>query len=358
MSKKFKILLPLFLIILLLFIYIPSISNATVSSEQILTETNGSIDYILSGLTLDSTKEYEWAVEQTQNATISNWYSVTNPDYTAGKIRISINALGIGHQVDVLKATDTAYVTLREKNATSYLLTDFQVDLTLPLMKAYTVKKSIFYGGTVSSTPAFEISAPYGLYSNHVQFLWEKIEDSNIINGYIDNNRDLSTLNLKGRDDFPSSTNTNWKHGVTIKMGDLPETDGLYYLWLQGSMTGVKTVLGQAVIEVGDVVRVNGSETKTDGGTSSNSNSGNGDTSSNSSSTAGTNNGETSSSTTTKETTPATSNGNSTTGKTDPTVATSILPNTGLGITLLIVTLLVLSGGIYAYTKIKKLKDV
>ena len=305
-----------------------------ITAEQVVTSTDGSIDYILKGLNLEEGASYQWAIEKTPNANIENWYDVLNPDYTSGTIRISILSTN-ENQLSVLKSTDTAYLTIRKVGETSNTLSDYKVDLTLPLLKAYTVEKNVWYG-SAPTNPAYDITAVYGINAKNISFTWEKITDANIVNNYIDNNHDLSGLPLKGREDIPSLTDTSWKSipnndtlnksKGSMQYNQLPTEDGLYYLWIQGSDTGVKTVYGQAVIEIGTVTKITST-------TDENNNNKNPNITQN-------------------------NTGNSTTGKTDPTTANKILPNTGISIAIIGTILLVIVLGIGSLAKYYTYKDV
>lgn len=153
-------------------------------------------------------------------------------------------------------------------------------------------------------------------------------------------------LNLKDYDEFPSLTDTSWKsahEGVfqnsdaRILMNELPSEGGLYYLWLKGSGTGIKTVYGQAIIEVGTVTKIK-KEDKQDETPSSQTDENN--------DSKGNNNQ--------KQETPS-----STTGKKDTTTATyKTLPNTGLSVALIGSILLVIVGGLALLAKYHKYRDV
>ena len=333
MKKKILMILAIIVIaIILLVTNQNSVKAAEVTVEKIVTNTDGSIDYIIKGLTLEEGESYQWAIEKAQNATITNWYDVTAPEYSNGTIKISVLSTNANH-LAILKATDTAYITIRKKDETTNVLSEQKVDLTLPLLKAYTVKNT---GNTLKSLTAFEITGVYGIVGSNVSYKLEKISDANIVNNYIDNNHDLSGLKLKGIESFPSLSDTSWKsinrdpfgsYGITN--GNLPTEDGLYYIWLKNSSTGIKTVYGQAVVEVGEVKKIQNSK-DTDG------------------------NEETPKETTTEQTDDKKDN----TGKViDTTTATKILPNTGKEIVIGIVFALgVIS--LVIYTKCKKYKDI
>lgn len=340
MKKNKRIVLSI-LLILLAIILLHNVAYAeSITAEQIVTSTDGSIDYVLKGLNLEEGASYQWAIEKTQNATIENWYDVLNPDYASGTIRISILATN-NNQLSVLKSTDTGYLTIRKVGETSNILSNYKIDLMLPLLKAYTIQKSSWYG-SAPTNGAYEVTTIYGINSNNVSFTWEKITDANVVNNYIDNNHDLSGLPLKGRESIPSLTDTTWKSMHSkfssiyqtlgeINNNELPTEDGLYYLWLQGSDTDVKTVYGQAIIEVGTVSKI--TSTTDDGKNATEGNNEN------------------------KET-PKKEQETPTTGKTDPTIASKILPNTGVSIAIIGTILLVIVLGIGALAKYYTYKDI
>ncbi len=332
---------------------IPSITMAvtdTVTSEKVVTSTNGSVEYIFKGLDLEEGASYEWAIEKSQDANITNWYSVTAPEYSTGSIKVRVLATEPKH-LTVLKSTDVAYITIRKVGETKNILENYKVDLTLPLLKAFTVTKSIFYDRNVESNPAFNIGYIYGLNSNNIEYKWEKITDSNIINGYIDKEHDLSSLNLKGKESFPSLTDTGWRTtnysagGIAILNRYLPEEDGLYYLWLKGSDNDVKTIYGQAILEVGEVTKINTNNNNNNNNNSNNNQNSQNQQTTNNSTTTGKNN----------------NNGSTVENKTndqDTTIATGSLPKAGLKIGLSISIILVTGVVIFAYLRYNKFRDI
>ena len=329
--------LVIILLVSVVFTIFPTISNAAVTSDKLVPSTNGSIDYTISGLELEDGASYQWAIEKSQNATITNWYDVVAPKYDTGTVTISISVSNENH-LEMLKSTDTAYIYIRKVGEDSNILENYKVDLSLPLLKAFTVVKSKYYNRNVPNNPAFEITSVYGLNADDVQYKWEKITDVSIVNNYIDNNHDLSGLNLKGKESFPSLSDTSWKSvdrfsvvlgDLRINNGNLPSEDGLYYLWLKGSSTDVKTVYGQAVLEVGEVTKINTENPGT--GDDENPSQGN-----------------------PTDDTP-------TTGRTDSdddTIAKGPLPNTGLGIGLIVSIIVIMGIGVFTYFRFKRLKGI
>ena len=328
--RKIKLVIVIILILMVNVLLHSFVYAEDITAEQVVTSTDGSIDYILKGLNLEEGANYKWAIEKTKGVEIENWYDVLNPDYASGTIRISILATN-DKQLSVLKSTNTGYLTIKKENGDN-IISDYSINLELPLLKAFTISKSMWYDRKVSENPGFVLKTIYGINGLNAKFKWEKITDPNIVNKYIDNNHDLSGLSLKGKESFPSLTDTSWKSfhknmadGTYLKNGEIPTEDGLYYLWLQASDTNVKTIYGQAIIEVGNVTKItnnNGSDKET----SSDKNNSNG--------------------TTEKEST------------SDPTIAKKILPNTGISIAIMGSILLVAIIGVAFIAKYYKYKDV
>lgn len=335
-----KVKMLIIMMLILLTIAFPNIVRAeTITSEKIVTSTNGSVEFIIKGLKLEDGASYQWAIEKSKDAQITNWYDVTAPEYTTGNIKITVS-VDNENQLKILKSTDTAYITVRKVGETTNLLEKYNVDLSLPLLKVFSINKSSWYHSAPSNS-AYEINTIYGIKASNVSFKWEKITDANIVNNYIDNNHDLSGLNLKGKESFPSLSDTSWKsvhqmYSVSspqegkINNNEEPTEDGLYYLWLKGSSSDVKTIYGQAVLEVGEVTKIN---------TTPNNNNNSGTTGESSN-----NKGKSTGSTATKGT--------------DTTLKTGTLPYTGVGIGVTVAIVLVIVGGLFTYIKYFKLRDI
>ena len=271
-TKKLIIALMLLLAVLL----IPNMVKATddeITIDRITTSTDGSISFVIKGLELDNTSNYEWNIEKIITTEKENWYQATAPDYENGEIRIDVNASN-AKQLKVLKSVDNAYISIRKVGETKLILEDEKVDLTLPLLSTYKVTKSVWYG-TAPKNPAYEVRTIYGMNKNNVAYCFDKITDADLVNNYIDNNHNLEGLNLATISEIPDLSDTRWK-SVTKKSNtfdyseientDLPTEDGLYYLWLKGndSENGVKTIYGYTIIEIGEVKKIDKTDTDTD----------------------------------------------------------------------------------------------
>ncbi len=344
---------------------IGKVQAAELKVEKSVTSTNGSISFTITGLTLDSGSNYEWAIETNNNTdTITDWYDVTAPDYQLGKVEITVS-IDNEKQLEVLKKSNIGYISIRKKGeTTNKILSAKQVDLELPLMKAFTITRSKFYDRNVPDNPAYEVNGPYGLEYSNIQFCFERITDASVVNGYIDQDHDLSGLKLKGKSDIPANSNTNWKslenivtdQGV-IKNKYLPLTDGLYYIWFKGSSTGVKTVYGQMVVEVGEVKRIEKEEDKDKNDTDKGNTNSDGNTNK-----GNTNSGNTNKGTNTNKNGISGTNTNQQKSNTqntkDPTVAQKTLPQTGISIGIIFIITLVCILGIIGYVKLRYYNDI
>ena len=238
-------------------------AEETVNIKKVVTSTNGTVEYEISGLEIEEGHEYQWGIVKTKGDTINDdkWNDVLAPNFNTKTIKATVDST---KYLDILKASDDAYISVKEKGKTTNILDEAKVDLSLPLGKSYSVEKSKWYNRNVPSNPAFSIDSVYGISPSEIQYGWEEITDASIINSYIDNNHDISGLNVKGKDEIPSDTSTIWKSITTIdsfgtgglKNSQLPADDGLYYLWLKNSSSNIKTVYGQVIVEIGEVKKV------------------------------------------------------------------------------------------------------
>ena len=331
-------------------------TTETITYEKIVTSTNGSVEFLIKGLKLEEGASYQWAIEKSKDAQITNWYDVLAPEYTTGNIKITL-LVDNKNQLEILKSTDTAYITVRKVGETINLLENYNVDLSLPLLKDFSINKSSSYR-SAPDNEAYNINTIYGINASNVSFKWEKITDADIVNNYIDNNHDLSGLNLKGKEGFPSLSDTSWKSvhqkgfpyseelGV-IYNKEVPTEDGLYYLWLKGSSSDVKTLYGQAVLEVGEVTKINTTPNNNNSNNSNNNNNQNQQTpgSSNNQNNNQNNQGQQ-------------ANQNNNNQKQDNTTATGTLPKAGLTVGTTTTLIVVLGIAIFGFYKYNKLKDI
>lgn len=354
MLKSKRVLLTILAILLL--ILIPNMVKAAedgITVNRITSSTDGSISFVIKGLELDNTSNYEWNIEKIITTEKENWYQVTAPDYENGEIRIDVNSSN-KKQLEVLKSVDSAYISVRKVGETEEIVKDEKVNLVLPLLNTYAVTKSTWYGSAPTNA-AYEVRTVYGMNKNNVEYCFDRITNADLINKYVDNNHNLQGLNLATISEMPKADDTRWKsvkkmestfdHSEIWNNG-LPTENGLYYLWLKGndSERGVKTIYGYAIIEIGEVKKIDKTEpditrpdtTKPDDSTETTNKVDNNKTDK-------TNKDDTTKTTDTKK---------------DTTVAPGSMPYTGGTFALVVGTIAVVGIGIYAYKRNNDLKGI
>ncbi len=231
-------------IIALAMVLIPNIANAAVSVEKD-PNTTGTQKFYFSGLTLDKGHEYQFGLTKTAATQVKDgeWYLIT--DYTESTANIEITGDNVKF-TDVITAVEKGYITIKDKTTDSIILDHFQVDLSIPFLKVtnYTV---INNGKQFSTKEAECINVNYWNSKNSKPFYqYEKITDETLINKYKEikskngNYLELASL-LKTK--VPTANWKSWGYwngygssnkigfGYTEKTVNVPDS-GLYYMWL------------------------------------------------------------------------------------------------------------------------------
>lgn len=234
MTKAKCLIIAIFTMVVLFLV--PSISNAAVSYERSFPSNDGTIKLKFSGLTLDETKAYEFAIIA-QGGTPENWFNLDD-GYTAtdASITLSSNTQKI---VDVLKQTDTGFIYIREKDNTTgeYVLENHKVDLKLPYLQS------------VDYTSSYQIKAIYGaigteLFVNgNTYYYWQKVDTENLINKFLEIKKaNKSTTELES--DLPNVPDTGYTSiaYASEPLKDNKHNDGLYLLWIKRTGTNCKDV--------------------------------------------------------------------------------------------------------------------
>ena len=134
--KKILILCTIALAILL----IPNIVNATVSVKKDSDTSAGTQKFCFSGLTLDKKHEYQFGLTKTVATPIEDksWYLITEYTETTADIELTLNNREF---TDVITAVEKGYITIKDKTTNTVVLDHFQVDLSISFLKVtnYTV---------------------------------------------------------------------------------------------------------------------------------------------------------------------------------------------------------------------------
>ena len=127
--KKQKILISL--IIFAFVLLIATISNAAVDVSRNIYSNNGSMKFSFTGLTLDTSHEYEFGLTKTAAATVEKWFLIT--EYTENTATVDV--LTTTNELrEVINAVDTGYITIKDKNENSTVLEPTAVDLKTPFL--------------------------------------------------------------------------------------------------------------------------------------------------------------------------------------------------------------------------------
>lgn len=258
--NKLKYSILLFLIMLLIII-IPNISNAAVGVTREVTSNNGSMNFKFTGLTLDTTHEYEFGLTTTASATVENYYEIT--EFTASTATVKISTMTEAIR-DTVNATDTGYITIKDKTTNAIVLNPYSVDLKIPylLVTNYQVIENGKIFGTNMSDGIMVSSRNKSYCVAYYQY--QKITDENIINKYKkikSNNGDYTDLENVLTTTLPSGSWSQWNYFNGY--GDLVEacgygypqetikapSSGLFYLWVYFSGDGIKDVYGYILVD-------------------------------------------------------------------------------------------------------------
>lgn len=256
---KIKYLLVILFIILLL-IVLPNISNANTDIDvtRNIYSNDGSMKFSFTGLTLDMTHEYQYGITKIAASEVTDWYLVT--EYTQTSATVAIMT-GTKQMRDVVNAVDIGYITIKDKTTDTIILQPYAVDLKLPYFNVtnYTV---ISNGHKLDGEG--EINVPLRNASNSIPYYqYEKITDPNIINKYKEikaNNGDFTTLQDILKTTPPNQNWSSWGYwnghggdgingyGFTQRYAEAPDT-GLYYMWVYFSGESIKNLYGYILVD-------------------------------------------------------------------------------------------------------------
>ena len=241
---------------------IPTIASATdgVSVTRELYANNGSMRFYFSGLTLDTTHEYEFGLTRTSAAEVENWHLITTYTESTATVDISIETADLK---EVINVVDTGYITIKDKTADSIVLQPFTVDLKIPFLRItnFTVVQN---GAEFHTGLAQEEQFNVGLRNagnSEAYFQYQKITDQNIIDQYKkikEENGNYLELESMLTTTVPTSNWSNWRywngygqtsgHGYPASTITVPDT-GLYYLWVYFAGDGIKDMYGYVLVD-------------------------------------------------------------------------------------------------------------
>lgn len=247
-----------------LMLFIPSFSNAAdVRVTRNFYSNDCSIKFEFSGLTLDTTHEYEFGFERTSTDQITNWYSIK--EYTKSTAVIEVNTSKEALR-NVMNAVDTGYITIKDKTNDAVVLQPYAVNLKIPYLRVsnYTViPNKMQFSSQSSGTISIDIPLR-NQYNSKAYYQYEKITDQALVNKYKEiksKNGDYMELENLIKAETPKSNWNEWGlwlgystangmngHGYAQKNVSVPDS-GLYYMWLYFSGDGVKDMYGCILVD-------------------------------------------------------------------------------------------------------------
>lgn len=253
---KVKYFIMIFFISVLFFL-VPNISNAAVGIKRNFYTNNGSAKYNFTGLTLDTTHEYEFGLTRAATTGVETWHSIT--EYTATTATVDVNTT-VEDLRNVVNVTDTGYITIKDKTTNKNVLEPYSIDLKTPFLKVsnYTVIPN----GTKSGVDYIKI----GLRSRSnstAYYQYEKITNENVINKYKEikaKNGDFFQLQSILKTSAPNSNWNKWEYwygylssgmngdGATQYTVSAPDS-GLYYMWMKFSGNNLKDIYGCILVD-------------------------------------------------------------------------------------------------------------
>lgn len=189
---KVKYLIMILLIGIFLII-IPNISNAAVEATRNIYSNNGSMNFETTGLTLDTTHEYEFGFTKTAAATVDTWYLIT--EYTDSKAVVNITT-STSKMREVINVVDTAYITIKDKTTDTIILEPYSVNVKIPYLRLtnYSIIKN---GRDFNTNESGSIQVALRNAGNSkAHYQYEKITDQNIIDKYKEKKNKILILQI------------------------------------------------------------------------------------------------------------------------------------------------------------------
>ena len=236
---KAKFLVLLFAFVTLMLAIPTVVSATTVEYTKTIPTNDGTIKLNFTGLELDVAKAYEFSLVR-QGGTPESWFSIDD-GYTETTASITLGS-ATGAITDVLKATDTGFIYIREKDDTtgSYILQAYQVDLKLPYLKSLVYTKTNDSYDLTTARLYGTIGNNY-IYTggNQTYVYWEKVTDEDLIEDYLyikNNNGSITSL----EESLPNPPETEYT--ANRNPDYTSKNDGLYLLWVYRTAENCKTV--------------------------------------------------------------------------------------------------------------------
>lgn len=261
MKRNTKFIVGILISAIILFVGITTV-NAAVESTRNVYSNDGSMKFEFKGLTLDTTKEYEFALTNTTAETPEKWFDIT--EYTTNTATIDIR-MNTKELRETFNKSDKGYITIREKTSNNVVVEPYQVDLKIPYMLV--TNFTVINNGKDFSFSSESECVNVALRNAGVSeayYQYEKIVDTNVINKYKQlkaSNGDYLELQSMIKNTTPTSNWTKWSYfngydratgmngfGHPTTTITAPDT-GLYYMWVYFSGKNLKPLYGVILVD-------------------------------------------------------------------------------------------------------------
>ena len=255
--RRIRCLIMTLVIGFILFI-LPNISNAAVDVTRNIYSNNGSMKFNFTGLSLETTHEYEYGLTKTAAAEVGTWHLIT--EYTESTAVIDVMTTTKDLR-DVINAVDTGYITIKDKTSDTVILQPYSVNLKTPFLNV--TNYTVIPNGKDLDAANIQIALRCASNSE-AYYQYEKITDQNIINKYKEikeQNGDVMELESMLKATPPNSNWSTWGYwngydsfagmngyGYTQRNVSVPD-NGLYYMWVYFSGNGLKNVYGYILVD-------------------------------------------------------------------------------------------------------------
>lgn len=265
--KKTKVIAMIVVLIMLVSTILNCVLIGSVNADETVKVTrdiysnNGSMDFLFTGLNLDITHEYEFGLTKTIAQEVEKWFGITVYTETTATVNVTTTTTELRN---VINATDTGYITIKDKTENTIVLEPYAVDLKTPFLQVsnYTV---IPNGKQLDSLASNSIQIALRCASNsEAYYQYEKITDTAVINKYKElkaNSGDYLELQSLLKQTAPTANWQTWGfwngydsfsgmngYGYTQRNVSVPDT-GLYYMWLYFSGNNLKPVYGCILVD-------------------------------------------------------------------------------------------------------------
>jgi len=253
---KNKTLLAIIIIAIMVFA-IPTIANAAVEYTRNIYANDGSMKFTFTGLTIDTTHEYEYGLTKNSAATVGKWYQINENTETS----ITVNIISGTKEIrEVMNAVDIGYITIKDKTADTVILEPYAVDLKMPYLRV-TNYNVVSNGQKLDGNYEVNISLRDASNSK-AYYKYEKVTDETLINKYKEikaNSGDYSSLESMIKTSAPNGGYSTWDywngyHGGRDGFGYPQRTvnapdEGLYYLWVYFSGDNINGLYGCILVD-------------------------------------------------------------------------------------------------------------